>query len=381
MKMPRAGFINVIVNSLILLAVTGVSAFPCSADISAREWFEKNWVEHQAKWSENTRIEWIEEQYDLPTKAELARMRREVPGHPDHPDKLRLQTAERRLVKGPDKITRVVWMGKEGSLRRSESWPAVSQDTDEVITPGLAWTRSGEQLTAIDPKEGYPPGHNYAPVPNSVKNEVALFLRGGFSIRAGSVPLELTKFRERGTKWWANVENEKYGLGLLLEGDWDAADGNGHCNKVTITRLRPSQDEVGRRWEFTDWKYNDVLHQDVAGKVSEYSADGRLISVNRLKSITAVSKEEIKKVFRIPELGYTEDSYRGRVKLTSLYDYRGGGEPKIHFYDPDSDKEEVIKESQLPAEKNYRRFRMLGWVTGGMVILIVAGIVMARRNA
>ncbi|USO00302.1 MAG: hypothetical protein H6810_06495 [Phycisphaeraceae bacterium] len=366
-------------NRLAACIITLTTLHASAAD-PAQDWLLDAWTQaNDGSQLENVRVEWLTQHVELPTADELQRLRRVTKNRPEHPERARLETYERRLANGPDSSHVTVWLGSRGTFRRNIDENETTF-ADIVVVPGSAWSLSPRQLTVINSTtSGFPKGHNYAPWEQTLRGTIGGFSTGALSIRMPGVPLQLDTFTREGDRWVGVFNSTSHPVALRIEGTWNDDAHVGRPLTATVARCDLAPEETGRRWEFTDWRPGIATIPEMCWQQSEFAPDGQLIKVESLLSIDEITNTELSRVIERPS-DHT-DAVRGPLAYSAVHTFSGTGAPSVvQVRDGEGNTLAVIPEEDFPANRNRRLLRVSSVVAVAGCAMVVAGFWLRKRQ-
>jgi hypothetical protein len=314
-------------------------------------------------------VTWDSIDLAMPSKDEIARMRREVPGHPDHPERGLLAQVERKLKGEFPAARRTAWCFAGGRVRlNTDSGPDSSQGyMDLVLTPDEAWGMTPEGLDIIDPSRP-DPGYDYrAVVPNYLFEARELVSMGASLLaRIPDATWEAATVDSKGR--WEKRGRDGRGYSWRVEG---AADGG----QLTIHRITATDGATGAEssTRMSDHRREGIADRWVAGAI-EYFEGRPPAAVRRLilHEVRVADESLAANYLRVPNVDQ-EDAFRGRPKYSMVRDMRTGERAFRKLADG-----QVQVEVPLPDDRtaeNSRWVSRTGWVMAG---LLVAALVLLR---
>mgnify|MGYP000101642268 CR=1 FL=1 len=355
---------------------TGTSEQPTQAALEA--WFEAELVSPTKlpDYGKN-RVSWIRETHRWPGEAEMARLAREVPGHPDHPERQVFGIYQRRRAGQPTRTPRTAWIADNTTWRLSESFtdPEFTPNSfwDKVVTPRHAISFDHGSITIIDPTEGYPIGQNLASIVGELFENLAIMSSGGLSQIRRDVVVESLQADAQGD-WRATLTTKSTSGNApareyLVTGRWDATANRGFTERISrIDQAAPNAAiaKPGPVAIAKDWKLDPILNLWFSERTEIYGIEGRLDHVFIFEGATAETNGTFDQAFDIPKQG-SQDSFRGEVKVLIYNDLRTG---KTTRYLPDGREtiDEINSVFMSPNSGTSAFLRIAGWTTAGAII-------------
>jgi hypothetical protein len=342
-----------------------------------REWFEEAWEEAAALPAlEGFGIECHVEYPPQLTDAELAALRREAEGKPDHPNWREIEAEERRRRQPLGSSRVMIWNDQKGRWRYNQSYLISTTDepsyVDAVVAGSVMWQLTPEALHIAPTDKGTATGTHGDPRSREGSMRVLLsellYGRLGVGADAGNAPdgrVELLP----GHRWAAYVSRGE-DFELRYEGTWDIPAARGTVETVVVTRTSERGVALrGTRYAFEGWRLDPVSQRWLAQAASETSAGGVVMQRTVLDAVTKVTPAEFDALFEVPPID-GEDPVRGRMTYHSLYDHRPSALVRQDF-GPDR---EVVSVADLPGAKSWRRWRVAGWVVAGVLSSVFIGL-------
>ena len=345
------------------VVLAGVSAAP-----TPETWLRSEWEAARGEYSfPGVEIRYTVELCYVPPPEELAALRREVQGKPDHPGWRDLEVYDRRLGDGPDRISVRVWLA-DGEWRVSQTGGAASPPVDYATANGVSWSLSPNTLNLVD-SDSPPPQRDYAGLVGANLSALSRLLHGyiGIGEAKGAV---LGEIHEGSGRWTVVAEGD--GLRASFEGRWSEDLGRGFVERMVIEQSLPQF--VGAVTEFQEWRYDEPLGQWVAGRVVEHKPDGTVDRLFVFDTTAPVTREEFESLVTAPRLD-RPDPIRGDLRVTKVSDFRSDA-LKESVVGPDGS---VLQTRPLPGRQARLNARRLGWAI--LVILAMTFVVVRIRNA
>lgn len=359
------------------LLSTPAVAQPTVAEVQA--WFDSEWdAAKSLPELGDASIGWRLDLVYIPPRSELERLRREVPGKPDHPEKHLLQAYEERLRGKPTSMPRRLWSHGPGQWRWNTDLPT-GEFIDTVVMPKQAWSQSSAAIAIVDPRDGYPMGVGWPRQENTFWPELAHLLFGGLSV-AGLPGVHPRPVALDGESWRVEVilgdtENASQSVALEYQGRWDAGVGRGFVERLEVVANGFDPSSVGETTLYHDWEWNREIGRWVARQVEFFKPGGRADRVLVFEAASLGAPGEFDRVTALPGES-TPDPVRGSIDYAQITDYRKG---VVASVGPDG----TVHEKSLPqAAAGMRRdgwYRVAGWVAGGCVVLAVLAAFVRRR--
>lgn len=362
----------VIMMNLVLLAV-------CASTSEAQDTAAfRAWLENETKVTPDAGIPAnVVISYEILTPSrltpdELAKLRTEVAGKPDHTKLPLLEDELRRQAAGPDRSHIQVWWAESGYWRRnSDSLGALSamKYNDTAVTPNVSWRMVPEQLTVVDSTQGAPRGYDLAGTEPGIRSQVGNLMRGGLPTAAQS-GRTVQRAELQGERWTATIGDDK--LVYEFEGRWSQEHARGF---VESSRIVQSSNPQFLGWKTTceEWERFDAVDTWVSRRVVRRFADGTIDTELRLLEVRPSEKGEIERVTRLPAHDST-DPTRGPVSFGRVYDFRPDINKATYPGDPNRDP------VPLAAGSSSMRFQIIGWSTAVVIVLMLIVLRLRRER-
>lgn len=320
---------------MLRLIVSLLAAFPAighAQDAGTLKWFERAWRE-AAEWEPpaNTFFSYRIEAYVHVDPDELARLEREVEGHPEHPSRGRLANLRNLLNAGSPIVSdyRIWWAGPsdKGGWRYSRDSPKDAMQTyqDVVVTRDVSWSlhadKNGPKSLGIADPRNPPSGQtyrNYEPALRKHLSQIVLAELGqGATSSLAFAPTSVERDADRwvGVVASANGAREKVYSGLIL------GDSTVVIDEVVMRKSDDAPQFLGERSVFSDWSHDSFLARPVAHRVEGFDGKGNLQWRLTLLEIRPASESEIASVLRVPIDG-APDAIREQVSPRYITDAR-----------------------------------------------------------
>ncbi|MGE3107637.1 MAG: hypothetical protein AB7G11_09410 [Phycisphaerales bacterium] len=324
-------------------------------------------------------IHWVEEEWEVPPASELEQMRKSVAGHPNHPDRMRLEQFERRIRGTPDRLQVSVWAGGSGKWRYCRQ--PISADgspgpfRDVASNGNVAWCLLPGSATVVSLSKAPPPGRDFASVEPMIQRRLSMFFFGGLGELSALHPTvkSFVLDSQRGS-WEARAATE-FGSSLKATGTWDPSAGNGSIERVELfAPSQPTPNTVitarGPRLSLTT---NNL--PAVASEV-EILLNGR-----RATRLVNVHIEEgsprLAEVIRPPSAGSHVDPIRGEQVIASFADYRTGEQTDTVSA---ASGTETRTTPLLDVTRGPSYLKYAGWIVGILVLVGTIAWYLARRK-
>jgi hypothetical protein len=312
-------------------------------------------------------VSWIQEQWWHPSDAEMTRLREEVRGRPDHPERSRLASYELHRQGTPSQYPHALWAAGHDRWRICRDFSPVFY-SDVVVTPRYSWNMTQIQLEVAPPGSDQYNGHNAAR--RSFWYDISFSIDGGLSFMRQSGadhPHEVAVSPDG--NWTMTVllgdgpkESRQQ---LLVSGDWDVSRGGIVVERIKIHRNPQGSQFAGYEQRLSEHTFSDELGRWIAMRCEWRFATGQLDKVVRVTDIQRKPMTEFRKAFAIPAAS-SVDVARGQTTFQNILDYRSGAAT-------------VPSETgarTIPLTGNARR-SVRGWVQAAIAFAIVASIASA----
>jgi len=332
-----------------------------------QRWFAQEWKDAAAKKVpdlDGLKVTWQIEDHWAPPADEVRRIREELKGHPDHPDRIIVPIWEARRAGKPSRGVREIWSRGTDEWRMNMSCPDLpSEYEDEVVTRERIWAMNKGFLgfashTVPDPEHDIKLHHRM------VLNELRTLLRGGLAFATQpNVKCPIARFVDE-TRWEASYTTKEVG-GVHIEGDWDNDAGRGFVRHILMeggTGTGITHIEVNA----SGWRHLGVGDHWVAQRVEWFRFDPKQLDrVTIFDGIRPLDDGEFDRLTRIPEYN-GEDAIRGKVTFQAIEDLR----PEVRELQVlTPGKEEVRPLPPItPPKKEISLIRTTGWVCLGCVV-------------
>ncbi len=294
----------------------------------------------------------------IPSDAELSRLMAEIKGHPQHPDRMKVEEYLTRRAGTPTGTRYEFW--KQGPVWRlnTDYFPG-SAKIDCAVAGDVLWQWAvGGQLTIFPSGPGITPGYDFTQMAPGFWVTLAIFGTSGLSILGRLARVAPTpRVSESGDgRWHAAAEIE--GESLRLEGT--TSDG------FHITRIVHDM-PVGTDRLVTqlDSRYEDGRAVEVV-----QLANGRPRQRYVLEARGPISLAELRDAVRVPTDG-AADLARGSAVIGLIDDARGSRHVRSQL----QGGKRVVTSSEPSRTATRTALRWWGLLTGAVV---VAGVVLVR---
>ncbi|MCC6660670.1 MAG: hypothetical protein IT437_07260 [Phycisphaerales bacterium] len=303
---------------------TPLCAFAQTADSGFNKWWSLLTSGGAAGPStDGFRLDYRVEYLSVPTDTELSKLRREVAGHPEHPQYSRLQQYEKRLA-GKEVTEKSVWR-LNGLWRISQSWPESPLPYwDFVWGSSSAWQLTPARLTLFSEDASSEAGDTHARNSGSMNYEVGLLLTGGV-MGAVANSMDLRPVLDRPDHWTvaATLVRDQDSIRYSAEGDWDAAAARGTVTASSFEVLdRAGRVTAASTCSAPGWETVSGLDLAVARRAIVSGMDGRPDRAIVFVAAAPFTAREFEELTTPPSAG-GNDPVRGAASFTSVLDLRG----------------------------------------------------------
>lgn len=353
--------------SAVCSMLIGMFAAPAPApDVEA--WFLRQWNEARAfpeGLSQPLRFSYQIRQVYVPSAEQLAAMRSQVEGKPDHPLRQELAQYERRARGEFTGYTYEAIVGGPELWRLSREHDSPGRYVDIGRDGAAAWCLTSGQLNIVDTTSS-PDGYDYAQSGNDIALAARLLLFQGIGIGAASEPLSPPVVSMRGSNWTAVVSHE--GWVYEYEGVWDESTQTGTVQSWRVVASDISPSSVGEQFVFADHRIGTTALDRVASRATYHRPSGAVESEYTLTAVADVTREAVASMVELPSLG-RDDPKRGKLTVGAIYDHRPNAPSWVRS--PETGQ----LERALSPTKRYGFLRTVGWA---LLIGLVATVVALR---
>jgi hypothetical protein len=353
---------------LLLTTVTQTAVYAQQSEQSAR--FRAWWDRVTVVAGDNDSLDGVCIAYrvdmlQVPRADELARLRREVEGKPDHPARVQLSIYDRRLqLDGKDGDQRMVWRYK--GMWRYNGQPLSDPEaySDLVWGDGVAWGLSQNTLLLADPATAARHPYGLPGVSSNMTFELMALTGAGIGL-AHFNSIRLIPVVSDGVRWTAQGGTPDGRLRVKANGTWSEETGWGTVDSVHTSDL----------WvKATEWMYCEPLGMGIAGRVDICDSDGKIDRRITLNSAVPFTPREFLAISRPPKIDGS-DPIRGKTTFREVVDVRGSTPLLGHI--------QAGALVQLRSESHGRepedRLRVLGWIIAASSIATL-GVTWVRRR-
>jgi hypothetical protein len=301
-------------------------AFAAPTREQVQAWFDAEWKEaNEFPSFGHMSIAWRLEEYTALDADEVARLRSEVEGRPEHPRLIDLQRIDERARTGKPTIIgryQLFWDG-DGAWRYCTSYDSVY--IDHVQHARQPWRMSDTTLIMLDPERmGKDDEHQTDRQRNVFIPSLGRLLYGGLS--AGRISqLVPSPVQIEGDGWSVTLARTAPGstttsFEATVRGRWDTDAGRGFVTSWTITSS-PRSETVGSGYAIEDWHVDATAGRWIARRAVHRDARGRATRADILESVTLLEHGGIEAYLAPPGPDAT-DPVRGKVTYTGFSDLR-----------------------------------------------------------
>lgn len=347
---------------------------------TVRAWFDAEW-ERSLKFPSFDGYSIAFETADhLPVDPdEVARLRAQVKGKPEHPQFADLMQYE-AMLKAPVVNRFRVFSGGQDRWRFNADMQG-GVWLDVAISDRASWNLTSDILRLFDrSQEGIDleqsvGSHTYTFMPI-----LGRILWGGLTL-GRQASLTPSDFRVAGDRWSVTLATKPESppnvtFHVVVEGRWDDSAKRGFAEALKVIKNGFAPEAVGESDRYLDWTYEPAAQRWLCRRIEQFDPKGKLLHVYRLLSIEPLPAGGLDAVLRAPE-PTGEDVIRGPLTVR-------------HFEDRASRKYRsvaggVVSESRpLPMSSTPKRpstswLRPVGWTI--LAVLVVTFIAMKFRRA
>lgn len=347
---------------------------------SVGAWFDAAWDEAQGLPDlEDHSIAWRVETWDLPSPAEIARLRDQVSGRPDHPGRHTLERVERCNAGDPPIIRYQLWSRGDGAWRIAESYEGGGY-LDGALNGQSAWQMTPRRLDRGS--DAAFAGDSMASLRSTLYTfwpQVSRLYFGGLSDGAIS-EIQRSECVERDDGswsvdlWWGeSIGSADYVA--EVSGTWDSRTGLGRIEseRIRINSAHPAS--VGSGAEYLDWEYVPELSRWIAGRVEERRADDELERVIVFEGVKLGQPGEFERATAMPRANRA-DLVRGQPTFVQVVDHRPSARTGTSSGSTDGGADAVVPDNRSHSIGRIWR-RWLGWIVAGS---IVVGLLLLRLH-
>ncbi len=312
-------------------------------------------------------IGWREEIVETISAAELAAMRREASGKPDHPLWQSIEMYSRRLQNGPD-ITRIRLYARDAKHWRCNfTLEYLDKYWDRTVTPKTTWALTDKQLAIIDPSYQIPNGRDFARSLPSLRGQLGQFLYGGLNSLPWMESWSVHRASDPGA-WLVRSTHTSGSVHEYVLRWHDELSQFIVASRTEVAAPPGREDRVGSRVEYSGWRHDDVLGSAICTEVRRLSKSNTPTTLYFLEGFEPLAPDALEAMLRVPDV-QQEDSLRGMPTATTVYDYRPE-EQKVARLTPDGAHEEPLV---VPRQHSKSWWRTAGWILlTALVVLFVA---------
>lgn len=319
-------WIAVIVSCFAHSNACPAAAFQPSSAARAEQWFNEALSASREPVELNgCTVEWIQEIHYTPPMAEIIKMREDVRGKPEHPDRPLLVQFEQRLQGRPEIHSMRLWYHGPNEWRQCLDFesPLGPRYWDTTSIAQHCWFLVPETLSVASSPDQWP-GDTINSIADSIRSEVTLLLHGGLTglARTG---YRMERFSLHDSRWRAELvlqnSTREVTNRVYVDGDWNDAIGRGFVSEIADV-VSPSS-VPRRRSVVMDWRRHEELNTWVAHRYETHDPDGRLHTRFLFKGARKEAPGEFEAVTAIPPID-GEDPIRGPSKFIRIADYSNG---------------------------------------------------------
>ncbi len=347
---------------------------------AVQAWFDQAWVEAQHFPDlQGFSFSWSVEQYSTLSPEEVARLRHEVEGHPEHPHKSTLEAIDRARGRATANQHFTLWADKTGRWRYNSSCDeAPGVYFDKSLNGNRGWMLTPGVLNIVDMRRKPPEGKDVKAEQGMFLPQVGLLLNGGLTGAwlAGLSPGSVT-LNARGWTVEASVRDGVRGdvlLSIEYSGRWSDENDRGFVERTRITRSA-AEGGAGETQVVRDWHLEPTLGRWVAHRADVYTPEGALDRSILFASASSVSDREFAGLLNTPSNG-TIDAARGEIHLTRINDWAMGTFTDIR---PEGSTTTPVDGGSSANVRD--RWQLVGWIMGASLVAGLVGMALRKRYA
>lgn len=307
----------------ILVACISVPAVCWSQTEAFEQWWNEQAAFAQRDALRGRMVKWTVE-YPAPTTAQIAAMRQQVVGKPDHPLRATLREIDEQSRAQNPPLQSRLWTSRDGRRSRLASDMAgrPERQTDVALHDDESWTLVTLTLTARR-RTSPDVSRDTTVLMKPFEDEAMLALSGGLAAALGygvdisTTPVSSEPGRFQGV--WRK-ETPHGATRAVITGTFDTQQQRGRIERVEITLSEPGQPERTIRY-VVDMTDRPVGSEATAARIEHYRSSGELIRVISLVAAENVTEEAVNALTAMPEVNGV-DPIRGPLTFTAIADER-----------------------------------------------------------
>ncbi|MBX3402480.1 MAG: hypothetical protein KF699_03610 [Phycisphaeraceae bacterium] len=323
---------------------------------SPQQWFDAEWERagRKPEW-EWISIKWTQEDRWVPPQAEINRIRRDIAGKPDHPERLVLADLEKRLMGEFQVGEFAIWFGERGSLRFNHHSRTEPGDYfDRTITPQSVWGLTPRGLALLDP-DSSEPGYNFVAAAVGAEFIYSQFVDGGLgALRRAEVPKGSLK--QSGDSLVIDCRGGPRIADARVFARWDTALARGFIERIDIRW--GSEKSAGGTLHVSGWTLDSVLNCWAASEVHSVPM-GQAAGLLWKRGVTElVTRDRFADLCRVPSADGA-DVIRGPATFMVIEDRRSAHRQLTTIGDGGTLAEPL---PPLPHDSNRKWITITGWI-------------------
>lgn len=361
-------------------SATALSSPPTLEAVQA--WMDKSWENSKAFPTDHAfRLDLKVEGRDVPPPSVMNQLRRDVPGHPDHPEKNNLPMYESRLAGKFDWVEVTYWSDPITGIRRHNRTyhdfaGAMIEYSDTGIGKEVMWGLfSDKQLVIVSPSRP-DPMYDFPVLLGGEINELRTGFSAGLSCGAGHIPTPVVKLD--GTQWTATSKESARKIKFEARGTWDDEHDVGIITQVIMRGDDPSYPSYTLKYISTGHHYIPVLDRWAPDRIEYWKGDPEPLRLNRVfvaSSAQSVDSVELKQLVALPTMDGT-DPIRGPLKFASILDLRAN--ERAYRNRNAEGGIDIIPLAETPVFRHQSKLTRYGWLSAGLVIVALVALRVRR---
>lgn len=370
---------------LVALTCTGRAAEEPVSSANLAAWLESEWRAPALTIEdlEGVVVRWSDEDCYSPPAAELARMRREISGRPDHPDRDALRRYERIARGDRYAYDYRFYVAGPRDWRLCGDDPDV-QYFDTVVSRGGSWQLCAAEMAITSTSDDVSvPGYGVESRLAGGLRDLEFVLTAGVA-RAGRLGLPVPTITSvNGDRWSARTagtytyQDPAYNTpaSMTIHGRWDAALGRGFIDRIETRFRSPGQPERTSTVLASGWVWVPELSRFAASRIESVTPPN-LRRVYTWSGCRAMEPGEFERVARTPEVD-GEDAVRGRVNFAGFWDFRGRDDRYVARR-PDGSWQAMTVNTPAGPRTQLATLRSAGWSAAVLTVIAVVALRVRR---